>query len=63
MLGVAQGTLNALPCPVAAGGRGTFSFNMAIPSEAAGLGQLNITVQGRDQASNAAFCLNLSVTL
>jgi hypothetical protein len=63
VLGVATGTLNAMPCPLAAGGTGRFSFTMQIPDEAQGLGLLNITVQAKDQASSPAFCVNLSVTL
>ena len=63
VLGVATGTLNAMPCPIKAGGTGRFSFSMQIPQEAQGLGLLNITVQAKDQVNNPAFCVNLSVTL
>lgn len=63
VLGVAQGVLDALACPVKQGGVSRFGFAMAIPDEASGLGQLNITVTGNDGAGVNAFCIDLVVTL
>jgi hypothetical protein len=63
VLGITSGTLDALTCPSTAGQLMRVGFVMPIPDEGAGLGQLNITLQGRDTAQNTAFCLNMTVYL
>lgn len=52
VLGITTGTLDAIPCPTQANQKFQVGFVMPIPDEAAGLGQLNITLQGRDSNNN-----------
>ena len=46
ILGITDGTLNALACPAAEGSPQTVSFSMLIPNEASGLGSLGIMIGG-----------------
>ncbi len=63
ILSLTTAYLDALACPVEAGANTTLGVVIPIPSEAYGLGQLNITLSAQDQNNNLAYCFNLSVTL
>ena len=63
ILGITTGTLDALNCPTDAGEKVSFGFVLPIPSEAQGLGTLNITVNSTDQSGQTtAFCVDIVAT-
>ena len=67
VLGLATGYLSAptcgATCPIARGQQGKVGFSLAIPGEAAGLGQLVIILSASDTAGNLAYCANITLTL
>lgn len=63
VMGIVTGTMNALACPLAPAAAAAMSFNIVIPSEGSGLGQLTIILNATQQTNLPAFCVNLTVTL
>jgi len=63
VLGLATGNLDALACPLAAGAPAAVTFSIGVPSEAFGLGTLNIIVNASDAGKLPALCINLTITL
>jgi hypothetical protein len=65
ILGATTADFDALPCPVQGGDTVHMGFVLPIPAEAAGLGQLNITLMANDTSTRASmvYCLDLVATL
>lgn len=61
--GLTTGVFDALNCPTSTGGHVALGFVLPIPGEAAGLGTINITLSASDQASRAAYCIDLVATV